>query len=350
MSSSNHRKNQISISGFGAVSPAGWGIEPLRSAIRKDQIAPATDLARPGWQSALRVRKVPAPATRPSFLGHARLRRTSPITQYAVAAALEALGQTNQRKNPEERLGIVLCVMTGCVNYSRRFYHETLEEPATASPLVFPETVFNAPASHLAALLGTKAISYTLVGDPGTFLQGLALAAVWLGENEVDACLVVGAEEVDWLTADAYRLFNRRVTLAEGAGAICLRRAGDDASGVTLEAVSNSHNYSRGTTRDEACARMRDELLASGQADLLCDGTIGEARQDQPEIRAWKGWRGMRLSPKQNLGEGLATASAWQCALAADWLLERREGSAYVSVAGCNEQAIGARLAWRKTP
>ena len=70
--------------------------------------------------------------------------------------------------------------MSGSVNYSRRFYDETLKDPATASPLVFPETVFNAPASHLAALLGTTAINYTLVGDPGTFLQGIALAADWL--------------------------------------------------------------------------------------------------------------------------------------------------------------------------
>jgi len=70
------------------------------------------------------------------------------------------------------------------------------------------------------------------------------------------------------------------VILAEGAGAICLRRAGDDESGVKLEAVTDSHTYSRGTTRDEACARMRNELLASGQADLLCDGTTGEERQD----------------------------------------------------------------------
>jgi 3-oxoacyl-(acyl-carrier-protein) synthase len=215
---------------------------------------------------------------------------------------------------------------------------------------VFPETVFNAPASHLAALLGTNAVSYTLVGDPGTFLQGLALGASWLCENEVDACLVVGAEEVDWLTADAYRLFNRSVILAEGAGALCLRRAGEDASGVILEAVTNSHNYSRGTTRNEACTRMRNELLATGQADLLCDGTAGEERQDRSEVRAWKGWRASRLSPKRNVGEGLAAASAWQCALAVDWLLERGEGSACVSVAGCNEQAIGARFGWKGSP
>src|SRR5206468_12800590 len=82
-----------------------------------------------------------------------------------------------------------------------------------------------APASHLAALLGTTAINYTLVGDPGTFLQGLALAADWLQDRHADGSLVVGAEEIDWLKADAYHLFARKIIRSEGAGAVYLSRA-----------------------------------------------------------------------------------------------------------------------------
>src|SRR6266511_2316719 len=203
---------QIFIHGIGAVSPAGWGVLPLREALAKGEPLPVKELARPGWTRSLRVRPVPPPSPRPNFLSHARLRRTSPITQYAVAAALEALGEDAACvSNGSLRLGILFCAMTGCVNYSRRFYDETLNDPATASPLVFPETVFNAPASHLAALLGTTAVNYTLVGDPGTFLQALALAADWLLSESVDGCLVIGAEEMDWLTADAQRLFTRKI-------------------------------------------------------------------------------------------------------------------------------------------
>ena len=298
-----------------------------------------------------------APANRPSFLSHARLRRTSPITQYAIAAALEALGNDPRngasvgsgaerpaREHALPQPGIIFCVMSGCVNYSRRFYDETLRDPATASPLIFPETVFNAPASHLAALLGTREISYTLVGDPGTFLQGLALGAKLLGEGELDCCLVVGAEEADWLSSDAYRLFNRKIILAEGAGALCLRRAERKPEEVILKAITSSHNYSLGTDREEACARMRNELLTTGRADLLCDGMQGNDREDRPEMVAWKGWSGSRVSPKRFLGEGLAASAAWQCAAATDGLLERQCEGAYVSVAGCNQQAIGAHF------
>ncbi len=118
------------------------------------------------------------------------------------------------------RLGIIFCVTAGCVQYSRRFYDEAWRNPATASPLLFPETVFNAPASHLSAILESPCVNYTLVGDPGTFLQALALAAGWLANDRIDSCLVVGAEELDWLTADAYRHFSRGVACGEGAGAV----------------------------------------------------------------------------------------------------------------------------------
>src|SRR5438034_9197525 len=266
----------IFIHGIGAVSPAGWGVLPLREALAKDEPLPVKELARPGLTRSLRVRPVPPPSPRPSFLAHARLRRTSPITQYAVAAALEALGEDAARVSGGSlRLGIILCVMTGCVNYSRRFYDETLKDPATASPLVFPETVFNAPASHLAALLGTTAVNYTLVGDPGTFLQGLALATGWLLAGRLDGCLVIGAEEMDWLTAEAVTLFASQAQTSDGAGALYLRREPGQSPAVELRAVTDCYLFSNNQSRALAARRARAELSAAGAQQLLCDGTQG---------------------------------------------------------------------------
>jgi 3-oxoacyl-(acyl-carrier-protein) synthase len=83
--------------------------------------------------------------------------------------------------------------------------------------MIFPETVFNSSASHLGAFLGSSEISYTLVGDAGIFLQGLAVAAGWLANGLAEACVVIGAEEPDWTAADALRLFDRRAVHASGA-------------------------------------------------------------------------------------------------------------------------------------
>jgi 3-oxoacyl-(acyl-carrier-protein) synthase len=262
-----------------------------------------------------------------------------------VAAALEALGHPDlPSTNGSLRLGVILCVMCGCVNYSRRFYDETWKNPATASPLVFPETVFNAPASHLAAVLGTTAINYTLVGDPGTFLQGLALGADWLLSGRVDGCVVIGAEEIDWLTSDAQRLFSRRALIADGAGAVYLRRDAEQSPAIALIAVTQPFLFCKSRTRAQAAAAARAALGAPTPNSLLSDGLQGVPHLDRPEEKAWRDWPGPRLSPKQVLGEGLMAGAAWQCVAAINALRQGPSSSATVSVVGCNQQAIAAQF------
>jgi len=335
----------VFVCGCGVVSPAGWGLAPFREALRAKRALPEKELPRPGRDRPFRIRPVPPPAPKPAFLGHTRLRRTSPIAQYAVGAAFEALGgEANAPANPPRSLGIVLCAMSGCVNYSRRFYDETLKDPSTASPLVFPETVFNAPASHLAALLGINAINYTIVGDPGVFLQGIALAADWLLSRRVDGCLVVGAEESDWLTTEAYRLFDRSVIASEGAGAIYLRLEPTHDTTAQLRAVTGSHLFTKNQSRATAAQRARAELGPGSADHLLCDGTLGIPRLDSAEDIAWSDWPGPRLSPKRVLGEGLMAGAAWQCVAAIDALHEGRHPSAIVSIVGSNQQAIAAEF------
>jgi 3-oxoacyl-(acyl-carrier-protein) synthase len=168
--------SRIFVDGIGAVSPAGWGVAALRDALEKNAPLPVQPMARPGWEKPLFVRPVPPPAARPAFFAHPRLRRANAITQFTIGAALEALGETASLvQSGAVRLGIVVGVMSGGVNYSRRFYEEIIRDPATASPLIFSETVFNASASHLAAFLNSNAICYTLVGDDGTFFRASRL-------------------------------------------------------------------------------------------------------------------------------------------------------------------------------
>src|SRR4051794_16765218 len=84
------RVSEIFVCGTGAVSPAGWGMQEFRNALARGEGIATKELTRPG-HSPLHVRQIPAMPKFP-FLAHARLRRTSPIAHYAVAAALEALG------------------------------------------------------------------------------------------------------------------------------------------------------------------------------------------------------------------------------------------------------------------
>jgi 3-oxoacyl-(acyl-carrier-protein) synthase len=335
--------NRVFIRGIGAVSPAGWDAASLRQALERGLPIAAGPLERPGWKQPLRVRRVPQPMPKLPFLGHARLRRTSPVSLYAAAAGMEALRNGGYAPKEAHRLGVIFCITAGCVQYSRRFYDEALRNPATASPVIFPETVFNAPGSHLGAILESAAINYTLVGDPGTFLQGIALAAGWLSEGKADSCLVVGAEEIDWLMADAYRHFSRGVVCGEGAGAVYFSNESPaGASGVELLAITSPGLYLNGMSRLQAIRRMRAELPCAGPGAMLCDSMAGWPARDRAESDVWSDWNGSRLSPKRVLGEGLMAAGAWQCVAAVDHLRSDGHRTALVSIAGSHQQAIGA--------
>jgi 3-oxoacyl-(acyl-carrier-protein) synthase len=336
---------RIFVAGIGAVSPAGWNVAALRAALGQGEPLPIQSVVRPGWEKTLPARLVPNPAVRPEFLAHPRLRRSSPITHYAAAAALEAMA--GLRANPDAknfRIGIVMCLQTGCVQYSCRFYDETLKNPATASPLVFPETVYAAPTSHVAALLENVVLANSLVGDPSAFLRGVALGAQWLAENRVDACLVIGAEETNWIIADALRLLDRRAVVAGGAGALCLCRDPKFSMGVELSDITDAHTFSARQSRTQAAQAMRDQFGKNSSRELLCDGLGISVRTDAAECTAWRDWTGSRVSPKKILGEGLMAAAAWQCVAACDAVAENQFAAANVSLVGSNQQAIGARF------
>lgn len=336
--------SHVFVCGLGAVSPAGWNVAALRAALDRGEPLPVQPLEQPGGDKALRARLVPAPATRPGFLAHPRLRRTSPITHYTAAAALDAVAGLRALRAEKIRLGLVVCQQAGCVHYSCRFFDEVLKDPATASPLLFPETVYAAPASHVAALLENVTLACSLVGDPASFLQGVFLGVRWLEENRVDACLVIGAEETNWILADALWHLDRPAVITGGAGAICLSLDPALSIGVALETITDVHSYGASTSRTQAARAMRKQLPASSIVELLCDGLSDSSRTAAAERAAWLDWTGPRLSPKRVLGEGLMAAAAWQCVAACDLVAARHFPAANISLVGSNQQAMGARF------
>ena len=336
--------SRVFVCGLGAVSPAGWGVAALREALSRGEPLPAQPLERPGWAQPLRARLVPPPATRLPFLAHPRLRRTSPITHYAAAAALEAVAGVRPNSDRSRRLGVIVCLQSGCVQFSYRFFDETLKDPTTASPLLFPETVFAAPASHVAALLQNAPLVYTLAGDPACFLQGLALGVQWLEAQSIEACVILAAEETNWLLAHALWHFEHHAIASGGAGAICLSLQPALSLGVELDLITDAHTYTTRTNRARAALLMRAQLASSPAAELLCDGLASSPRADAAEQAAWRDWTGPRLSPKRILGEGLAAAGAWQCVAACQGIMSGEYAAGLVSVVGSNQQAIGARF------
>ncbi len=316
----------VIINGLGAGSPAGWGVEALQESLSMPLPAPP----------ASTMRKVPPLEGAPAWTKHPRLRRASPLSRFAIAAALEALGADRIARVQQGglRLGIVLSVVNGCVAYSGKFYGEVMADPATASPIIFPETVFNAPASHLAALLGVTGPVCSLVGDPAQFFAALDMATLWLELSLVEACLVIGAEETDWLTSDASHWLMRGLPMAEGAGCILLEKG---EMGTLLQSVARHSVLSAGE-RAGAAHALRATQGPCAQGTLLVDDLAGHTRTDRATMEAWANWSGPRCSPLRNLGHGLGASAAWQTVLAAHAVAAGTAPEAVAVVHGTSHQ------------
>jgi hypothetical protein len=181
-----------------------------------------------------------------------------------------------------------------------------------------------------------------LVGDDTAFVHGLAIAAGWLFEDRVDSCLVIGADESDWLSADAMHLFDRKEILAEGAGAVLLQRA---TNGVRLKNIASPQVYSADRARETLVRAVRDELESGGSADALFGSCSHMNARLNCEPSIWKDWNGKRTSVRQTTGNAFTAASAWQTIAAAKKISEGAFGNAFVTVTGCNQEAIGFTLA-----
>jgi 3-oxoacyl-(acyl-carrier-protein) synthase len=371
----------LAIAGMGWVTPLGNGVDPVWDRLVHGEEASATAISEQLGDRSYSAFRIPESAL--SGLAHPRLRRASVISRFAAAAGLEAFQAGGLKVDPEnaQRIALIFAISNGGVIYTKRFYRDVIEMGAqAASPLLFPETVFNAPASHLAAILGVTGTSYTVVGDGAVGLLAIKMAEDVLTDESLDYCLVVGTEEVDWLLCDAYRRWRllrsappiepfgkqkRGMILSEGAGAILLARDGP----ITIERAHPGGSYRKRAEAEKILMQMLRDL---GQSEI--DFVISSANGtfiDQAEQRALEQVLpdAIAYTAKPALGESVGASGLWQVILGAQGLrhgelppvlhadlnISLRLSLSRMSVAGAhraivlssglNQQVAGVRLA-----
>jgi len=336
---------RIAIAGAGVVSPAGWSTTALTDALTRGEPLPTSPQERPGSSTPPAVRAVPDPPEKLPFLRQARLRRTSPITRFLIAACREALGEkrTTAISDGSLRVGVICTVMNACVNYSNRFYSEVLADPSVASPILFPETVYNAPSSHVSAFFGSTEPNDTLVGDTAQFIAGLDLAVQWLTDNrDLDGCLVACAEELDWLSTEGLRIFRKDGTASEGAAALYLERSSTPE--IEIAQITTAHTITNRSPRPQAASAMRRELPTKPGEAVLLSGLTGNQRVDRDESSAWADWSGEHQYVIPVLGDAMGARVGLQCAAAVGLLRLGLYKNTLISAIGENQQACGAHF------
>jgi len=326
---------KAAIAGLGWITPLGGDLAQVWQALRSGAVAETRPVENPETGRMLACRPV-SPKLVEYLARHPRMRRSSPISYFAVAAAQAALSDAGVAD--PSGTAIVFAVSNGSVVYTRRFYDQVVKQGANAaSPMLFPETVYNAPASHLAAMLGLDGATYTLVGDNSIGLTALHFGAQLLAMGEAERVLVVGCEEIDWILCEAYRDWRLSATpLAEGAGAILLQSAG----GVGLETTAGVP-YAR---RAEAAAALQNAVanLPTG-ADLIVS-SAANTFAERAEAVALAGSTAQRIFPKRQLGEAPGASALWQVICAALALHQREARAVLVPAVGFNQQAAAVSL------
>jgi hypothetical protein len=299
----------VRIEGIGLVTPLGRDPVAICDAVLAGQKPGLQSLANP-----FRSREFPVFRVDPALVDDAarlpRLRRSGVISHFAVAAALDAMKRANC-KTANDRLALVFATTNGGVAHTRRFFDEIASTGTHAgSPLLFPETVYNAPASHIAAVLGITGVVTTLVNDATAGIDAIATAGELLENGACDRCLVVAAEEADWVVCEAcatWGLAGENATpFGEGAAALLLSRAEGESHITGGCATTTFRSIEETRERFSKMEPGKIDRVVSSESGRIFDAAESGLVPDAP-----------RIVLKFSLGEAFAASALMQVALAA---------------------------------
>lgn len=326
---------RVVITGMGAVSPAGYGVERLWSKVTGAQCCidflPDDERERLGVNVVARI-----PHYDPCEAGFTKkeARRFSPFVQYAIIAADEAMAQAGIERNPEdaERFACVFGTGIGGIGVFERESVVLHEKGARrVSPLFVPTMIANMAAGDLAIRYGLKgdcldvttacATGSHCVGEAYRLIRfGLADAALAGGTEEgTGAMSLAGFANLGAITKSndpcaASLPFDARrhgFVAGEGAGALVLeslehaqaRGANIIAEVTGFGSTGDAYHITAPEPSGEGAVRAMRQALAEGGFTLEDVGHLnahgtGTPMNDKVEAAAWRGLLGEELAAK----------------------------------------------------
>lgn len=183
---------RIVITGLGAVSPYGVGVEPLVAALRAGEsaIRPIEDFDLGDCRCTVGAR-IPH-VDYATFDSSSSFRRAPRASRFAIMATDEALRASTDGELPwnPERVGVCLGTYRGMSEVSEKIWTKMIErEPRFVPALLFQETVTNAVASAISIRWGLKGTNYAISAGNASGYQGLYLAAQTLRSGRCEAMI-----------------------------------------------------------------------------------------------------------------------------------------------------------------
>ncbi len=211
--------DRICITGVGVVSPIGIGKEEFLSSLRNgksgiEDIKEFDTRFSPSQKGGVIRSFHPK-----DFIPASKIRRLDRASQFAIAASKLALSDakfsvTHQNSS---RVGVVLgsgfCGLSSSAEFHRG---QVLESFLDLNPMLFPNTVPNAPSSYVSIELGIQGVNSTLVQSFCTAEAAISFACDQLRKGKADLIVTGGVDE---LSEILFRGFSDLRLLATDQGA-----------------------------------------------------------------------------------------------------------------------------------
>jgi 3-oxoacyl-[acyl-carrier-protein] synthase II len=201
------KMSDIAITGIGVISSMGIGREAFWETCKKagTGIKKVTDFETSsfasnvaGWIDDFEPREYMSPRI---------YRRMSRISRMAVSSSVEALSDSelNAEELDKARIAVILGTAYGSSSRVEDFFVSLLRDgPRGAQPFLFPETVPNAPASHIAMFHGITGPNSTFCQNEISAENAMLYARNLLLGNIVDVVLAGGADELSPMQYHCY--------------------------------------------------------------------------------------------------------------------------------------------------
>lgn len=190
-------KRRVVVTGLGAVTPVGTGMEAFWDGIRKERIgfAPITRFDTTAYKCKLaaEVKDFQADA----YMDKKAAKRMELFCQFAVAAAGEAIRDAglDMAKEDAWRVGCFVGSGVGSLAAVEREYDRLSQKgPSRISPLFVPMMISNMAAGNVSIAYGLKGKSLNVVTACATGTHSIGEAFRSIQYGELDACVAGGAE------------------------------------------------------------------------------------------------------------------------------------------------------------
>src|SRR4030043_444613 len=223
------------------------------------------------------------------FIPAGKIRRLDRASQFAIAASKLALADASfsvtQENSP--RVGVVLGSGFCGLSSSEEFHRgQVLKGFLDLNPMLFPNTVPNAPSSYVSIELGIQGVNSTLVQSFCTAEAAIIFACDQLRKKKADLILTGGVDE---LSEFLFRGFSELHLLATDLGR-SIKMTLEGWEGTSIDYLSGAGNSSKGLDALEAkgvkkafqtqslripvssIKSMTGEAIASGGRRRLADG------------------------------------------------------------------------------